>query len=166
MYYCTGRGRSTLFFCCLIIPIDALDFSSRDKLFVVQSRADCSQQTPGYDQPNSGRTQCLISCIYIYIYIYINQLINQSIQPGRFVGVSNLPLCRSTLTFPQENDWVNKGLGMSSRVCATGLIKVPLPLIKRFPPIGAGIGGGGQGATPPPRNLDGGIAPQNDIILN
>ena len=39
--------------------------------------------------------------------------------------------------------WVNKGLGMSSRVCATGHVKDPVPLIEksrasypggRFPP--------------------------------
>ena len=53
-------------------------------------------------------------------------------------------LCRSTLTFPPVvHDWVNKGLGISSRVCATGHIKDPVPLIEksrvlctsgRFPP--------------------------------
>ena len=40
-------------------------------------------------------------------------------------------------------DWVNKGLGMSSRVCTTGHIKDPVPLVEkrrascpggRFPP--------------------------------
>ena len=42
-------------------------------------------------------------------------------------------LCRSTLTFPSVvHDWVNKGLGMSSRACATGHIKDPVPhLLKR-----------------------------------
>ena len=44
---------------------------------------------------------------------------------------------------PVPHDWVIKGLGMSSRVCATGHIKDPLPLIVkrrglspggRFPP--------------------------------
>ena len=55
-------------------------------------------------------------------------------------------LCRSTLTFsPVVHDWVNKGLGISSRVCATGhtSIKDPVLLIEesrascrsgRFPP--------------------------------
>ena len=53
-------------------------------------------------------------------------------------------LCRNTLTSPLVvHDWVNKGLGMSSRVCATGHIKDPVPRIEksrascpggRFPP--------------------------------
>ena len=54
-------------------------------------------------------------------------------------------LCRSTLAFPPVvHDWVNyNGLGMSSRVCVTGHIKDPVPLIDkrrvlspggRFPP--------------------------------
>ena len=40
-------------------------------------------------------------------------------------------LCRSTLTIPPVvHNWVNKkGLGMSSRVCATWYIKNPVPLI-------------------------------------
>ena len=52
--------------------------------------------------------------------------------------------CQSTLTFPPVvHDWVMKGIGMSSRVCATGHIKDPVPLIEksralcsggRFPP--------------------------------
>ena len=29
------------------------------------------------------------------------------------------------------HDWVNKGLGMSSHVCATGHIKDPMPLIEK-----------------------------------
>ena len=53
----------------------------------------------------------------------------------RQVGGSNLPchkLYRSTLAFPPVvHDWVNKGLGMSSRVCATGHIKDPVPLIEK-----------------------------------
>ena len=44
---------------------------------------------------------------------------------------------------PMVHSWANKGLGMSSRVCATGHIKDPLRLIEkrrascpdgRFPP--------------------------------
>ena len=31
---------------------------------------------------------------------------------------------------PTGHDWVNKGLGMSSRVCATGHIKDPVPIIE------------------------------------
>ena len=31
---------------------------------------------------------------------------------------------------PVVHDWVNKGLGMSIRVCATGHIKDPMPLIE------------------------------------
>ena len=58
---------------------------------------------------------------------------------GRFESA----LCRSTLTPPVPHDWVIKGLGMFSRVCAAGLIKDPVPLIEksrvscpggRFPP--------------------------------
>ena len=42
----------------------------------------------------------------------------------------------STLTFPQlVHDWVNKGLGMSSRVCAIGLIQDPVPLIENSVPL-------------------------------
>ena len=54
-------------------------------------------------------------------------------------------LCWSTLTFsPVVHGWANKGLGMSSRVYATGHIKDHVPLIGksrascpggRFPPI-------------------------------
>ena len=37
-----------------------------------------------------------------------------------------------SLTFPQVlRDWVIKGLGMSSLVCATGHIKDPVPLIEK-----------------------------------
>ena len=32
---------------------------------------------------------------------------------------------------PVPHDWVNKGLGMSSHVCATGHIKDPVPLIEK-----------------------------------
>ena len=32
---------------------------------------------------------------------------------------------------PVPHDWVIKGLGMSSRVCATGHIKDPLPLVEK-----------------------------------
>ena len=32
---------------------------------------------------------------------------------------------------PVVHDWVNKGLGMSSRVCATGNIKDPVSLIEK-----------------------------------
>ena len=49
---------------------------------------------------------------------------------GLGVGVFNCGLTapRSTLTLPPVvHDWVNKGLGMSSRVCATGHIKDPVP---------------------------------------
>ena len=53
--------------------------------------------------------------------------------------------CQSTRsTFsPEVHDWVNKELGMSSRVCTPGYIKDPVPLIEksrascpsgRFPP--------------------------------
>ena len=49
----------------------------------------------------------------------------------REVGGSNA-LCRSTLTFPPVvHDWVGKGFGMSSLVCATGLITDPVPLIDK-----------------------------------
>ena len=38
----------------------------------------------------------------------------------------------TTLTFsPVVHDWVNKDLGMSSRVCATGHIIYPVPLIEK-----------------------------------
>ena len=38
----------------------------------------------------------------------------------------------STLTFPQWSmTWVITGLGMSNRVCATGHIKYPVPLIEK-----------------------------------
>ena len=33
---------------------------------------------------------------------------------------------------PVVHDWVNKGLGMSSRVCATGHIKDPVPVIEKI----------------------------------
>ena len=65
----------------------------------------------------------------------------------RQVGASNLPCAKAQSVFdfsPVIHDWVNKGLGMPSRVCATGhYIKDPVPLIKtsgalcpggRFPP--------------------------------
>ena len=32
---------------------------------------------------------------------------------------------------PVAQDWVIKGLGMSSRVCATGHVKDPVPLVKK-----------------------------------
>ena len=32
---------------------------------------------------------------------------------------------------PQVHDWVHNGLGMSSRVCATGHIQDPMPLIEK-----------------------------------
>ena len=38
----------------------------------------------------------------------------------------------NTLAFPPiSHDWVIKDLGMSSRVCATGHIKDPVPLIEK-----------------------------------
>ena len=40
----------------------------------------------------------------------------------RQVGGSNLPVV---------HDWINKGLGMSSRVCATGHIQDPVTLVEK-----------------------------------
>ena len=40
--------------------------------------------------------------------------------------------CRSNLTYhPVVHDWVIKGHGMSSRVCATAHIKDPMPLMEK-----------------------------------
>ena len=58
----------------------------------------------------------------------------------RLVGSLNLP-CTGALWIclvpehfdfpPVVHDWVNKGLGMSSCVCATGHIKDPVPLLEK-----------------------------------
>ena len=41
------------------------------------------------------------------------------------------PIGRRLAFPPVVQDWVNKGLGMSSCVCVTGHIKDPLPLIEK-----------------------------------
>ena len=55
--------------------------------------------------------------------------------PGLSLTTDNGPsysLVPEHLDFPPVvHDWVIKGLGMSSRVCVTGQIKDPMPLIEK-----------------------------------
>ena len=52
---------------------------------------------------------------------------------SRQVGGSNGPYVRVLWLSPQAavHDWVNKGLGMSSRICETGYINDPVSLIEK-----------------------------------
>ena len=60
-----------------------------------------------------------------------------------FALASHLKTYTTFTHHPVVDDWVIKGLGMSSRVCGAGYIKDPVPLVeksrvschcKRFPP--------------------------------
>ena len=51
----------------------------------------------------------------------------------RQVGGSNLPHAGALWLSPVVQDWVNKGIGMSSRVCAARHIKDPVPQKTRVP---------------------------------